>query len=98
MVESGVLRRLLFVLFLVLLPSLLYAQQATTVRREIDGDTLKISYKGQRESIRLIGIDTTMPTVKCDNCAHSVSNCWTCLVDCDEASFWQGLIEGFTNL
>jgi micrococcal nuclease len=34
------------------------AQQKTTVTRIIDGDTLKVSYKGQTENIRLIGIDT----------------------------------------
>jgi micrococcal nuclease len=31
---------------------------AVEVLSIVDGDTLKISYKGQRESIRLIGIDT----------------------------------------
>ena len=40
------------------LPSLIYAQQITTVIRVVDGDTLKISYNGQDESVRLIGIDT----------------------------------------
>lgn len=35
-----------------------YAQQSTTVVKIVDGDTLKASYNGQEESIRLIGIDT----------------------------------------
>jgi len=48
---------LLIVLVLIsTIPS--YAQQTTTVTRIVDGDTLKISYNGQEESIRLIGIDT----------------------------------------
>ena len=36
------------------------AQERTTatILRVVDGDTLKISYRGQEESIRLIGIDT----------------------------------------
>ena len=36
----------------------LYAQEVATVLSVIDGDTLKINYNGQEESIRLIGIDT----------------------------------------
>ena len=35
-----------------------YAQELFTVLRIVDGDTLKIDYKGQKGSIRLIGIDT----------------------------------------
>lgn len=35
-----------------------YAQQTTTVTRIVDGDTLKVFYLGNEESIRLIGIDT----------------------------------------
>ena len=52
------LKALLFVLILAFIASSLYAQQTTTVVRITDGDTLKIDYKGQKESIRLIGIDT----------------------------------------
>ncbi len=40
-----------------LLPSL-HAQDTATVMRVVDGDTLKVNFKGQEESIRLIGIDT----------------------------------------
>ena len=36
----------------------LFAQNLATVIRVIDGDTLKINYGDQEESIRLIGIDT----------------------------------------
>ena len=53
--------RRLFFLFAVLSlfpPAETQAQEIATVVRVIDGDTLKISYKGQEESIRLIGIDT----------------------------------------
>ena len=35
-----------------------HAQQTTTVTRIVDGDTLKVFYLGNEESIRLIGIDT----------------------------------------
>ena len=34
-----------------------YAQETYKVIRVVDGDTLKISYKGKQESIRLIGVD-----------------------------------------
>ncbi len=54
------MRRLLF-LFAVLslfAPVETQAQEIATVVRVIDGDTLKISYGDQEESIRLIGIDT----------------------------------------
>jgi len=44
--------------FIVAIP--LYAQDhdKVTVVRVVDGDTLKVSYWGKEESIRLIGIDT----------------------------------------
>jgi micrococcal nuclease len=32
--------------------------ESATVKRVVDGDTLKINYQGQEESVRLIGIDT----------------------------------------
>ena len=35
-----------------------HAQQAVTVTRIVDGDTIKVFYLGNEESIRLIGIDT----------------------------------------
>ena len=37
---------------------LAFEQAVATVVRVIDGDTLKINYNGQEESVRLIGIDT----------------------------------------
>lgn len=46
------------ILVLVFLSSYLYSEQSITVVRIVDGDTLKINYKGQKESVRLIGIDT----------------------------------------
>ena len=47
-----------FAFILTLLTSPLHAQQTTTVTRIVDGDTLKVFYLGNEESIRLIGIDT----------------------------------------
>ena len=35
-----------------------HAQQTTTVTRIVDGDTIKVFYLGNEESIRFIGIDT----------------------------------------
>jgi micrococcal nuclease len=32
--------------------------ESVTVKRVVDGDTLKIIYQGEEESVRLIGIDT----------------------------------------
>jgi len=52
------LKTILFILFLTLLSSSLQAEQTTTLTRVVDGDTLKIIYLGQEESIRLLGIDT----------------------------------------
>jgi micrococcal nuclease len=52
------LNALSLVLISVFLASSLHAQESTTVTRIVDGDTLKISYNGQKESVRLIGIDT----------------------------------------
>jgi micrococcal nuclease len=49
---------LFLIIVLMLLSPSIHAQQATIVSRVVDGDTLKINYKGQKESIRLIGIDT----------------------------------------
>ena len=47
-----------FIFILTLLSPPLYAQQANTVTRIVDGDTLKVFYMGSEESVRLIGIDT----------------------------------------
>lgn len=48
---------LLFALLLSL-PGNTLAGESATVIRVVDGDTLKVSHKGQEESLRLIGIDT----------------------------------------
>jgi len=55
-----VLLSLLATFFVLISTTPFYAQhkESTTVERVVDGDTLKIDYKGQKESIRLIGIDT----------------------------------------
>ena len=47
-----------FVFILTLLASSLHAQEAVTVTRIVDGDTIKVFYLGNEENIRLIGIDT----------------------------------------
>ena len=47
-----------FAFILTLLASPLHAQQTTTVTRIVDGDTIKVFYLGNEESIRFIGIDT----------------------------------------
>ncbi|MDP6924948.1 MAG: thermonuclease family protein [Candidatus Scalindua sp.] len=47
-----------FVFILTLLASTLHAQEAVTVTRIVDGDTIKVFYLGSEESVRLIGIDT----------------------------------------
>ena len=49
---------IIFLLLVLFLPSTSLASGTYLVARVIDGDTLKISYRGQKESIRLIGIDT----------------------------------------
>jgi micrococcal nuclease len=43
---------------LFLIAGIVQASEQVTVQRVIDGDTLKIIYQGQEESVRLIGIDT----------------------------------------
>jgi len=60
-VRSLSILKSLLTLFIVLVlssPINILAQEIATVIRVIDGDTLKINYEGQVESIRLIGIDT----------------------------------------
>jgi micrococcal nuclease len=52
------LKTLSFVFVLVFLSSSLPAQELVTVIKIIDGDTLWVRYGGQREKVRLIGIDT----------------------------------------
>ncbi len=47
-----------FVFILTLLSSSLHAQELSIVIKIIDGDTLWVYYGGQREKVRLIGIDT----------------------------------------
>jgi len=41
-----------------IIPALSQPHGTATVVRVIDGDTLKVEFQGQKESIRLIGIDT----------------------------------------
>jgi len=52
------LKTLSFILILTFLSSSLHAQELSVVIKIIDGDTLWIYYGGQREKVRLIGIDT----------------------------------------
>ena len=56
------LRSLLYLALFFFLPTITQAQEIATVLRVIDGDTLKISYKGHEERLRLIGIDTPEST------------------------------------
>lgn len=47
-----------FILFILLTPCIsLHAQEKTTIIKVVDGDTLRIEYQGQKETIKLIGID-----------------------------------------
>jgi micrococcal nuclease len=39
-------------------PLIVNGYEQATVRNIVDGDTLKVSYQGQKELVRLIGIDT----------------------------------------
>lgn len=41
----------------------LHAHETVTALKIVDGDTLKVIYEGQKESIRLIGIATPEPKV-----------------------------------
>ena len=43
-------------LILALVPPV-YAHETATLKNVMDGDTLKVQYKGGKENIRLIGID-----------------------------------------
>ena len=54
---KGVLKKLLPFFIILLLTIPLYGQEAAKVLKVVDGDTIRISYKGREESIRLIGID-----------------------------------------
>ena len=49
---------LISILIILSLASFLHAQELVTALKVVDGDTIQISYKGSKESIRLIGIDT----------------------------------------
>lgn len=59
-----------FVALLFALPS--HAQDVVKVVRMVDGDTLKVNYKGKEESVRLIGIDApeSRPNKKAKNDAQ----------------------------
>jgi micrococcal nuclease len=61
--HQGLGKVLCCVLISVILPFLpagpvMSETEPVTVKRVVDGDTLKIIYQGQEESVRLIGIDT----------------------------------------
>ncbi len=51
-------KTLSFIFILALLSSSLHAQELSIVIKIIDGNTLWVHYGGQREKVRLIGIDT----------------------------------------
>jgi micrococcal nuclease len=51
------LKRLFPLLIILSFALSLHAQETVKILRVVDGDTLKITYKGKQESIRLIGID-----------------------------------------
>lgn len=51
------LKRLFPLLIILSFALSLHAQESVKILRVVDGDTLKINYKGKQESIRLIGID-----------------------------------------
>jgi micrococcal nuclease len=57
MKSSSLFKGILTVLIALALSSSSHAQETYKVIRIVDGDTLKINYKGKEESIRLIGID-----------------------------------------
>jgi len=54
----GSLKRLLPLLIILSFALSLHAQETVKILRVVDGDSLKINYKGKDESLRLIGIDT----------------------------------------
>ena len=58
--QSGLLGLICFAWFILALFSSIHAEtrEGSTVTKIIDGDTIKINYKGEEESIRLIGVDT----------------------------------------
>ena len=62
----------LLILFIVFLSTISYAKDFAIVKRVIDGDTLKINYKGKEDSVRLIGIDApeSRPNKKARNDAQ----------------------------
>jgi micrococcal nuclease len=52
---------LIFIIIIVIMigvPQAVNASDQAIIRNVVDGDTLKVFYEGQKESIRLIGIDT----------------------------------------
>ncbi len=56
---KGLLIKLLPLIIISALASPLHARETAKVLKVVDGDTLRISYKGREESLRLIGIDTS---------------------------------------
>jgi micrococcal nuclease len=55
---KGLLKKLLPLIIILALALPLHARETAKVLKVVDGDTLRISYKGREESLRLIGIDT----------------------------------------
>ena len=51
-------KRIPFIFLVLFLASSVYAQETAKVLSVVDGDTIKVHYKGKEESVRLIGIDT----------------------------------------
>ncbi len=52
------LRVILPIILLSLMAVAAYANVTTTVLSVVDGDTLKVSFQGKKENVRLIGIDS----------------------------------------
>lgn len=72
MMVTTFLKKLLLLFIILALTLPLYAQDTLKVLWVVDGDTLKINYKGKEESVRLIGIDApeSRPNKKARNDAQ----------------------------
>jgi len=59
-IHRDLVRQLFITIIFIILsvPLLVNASDQAIIRNVVDGDTLKVFYEGQKESIRLIGIDT----------------------------------------
>lgn len=70
-----------FVFIIAFLSSSLHAQQTTTVVRLVDGDTLKVHYRGKEENIKLISIKSCLSddsSVKVDENVERLLNTNSC--------------------